>query len=203
MPTIYYNWDVPSDDDYVKDTAAYMRTLGNDIDATLWDINAGTGKVGLHLINKTNFTTAASVTLNNVFSNTYDAYKICASSSQSVYLRYRAAGVDSTGNYHQSGYVSYTPGSVLAFAGSNNSTNIQAFVANSGYRTSATIEVQNPYLAVSTAARTNHQYWDSSNFYSFTLNSLHLPSTQHDGFTIYPNASTISGTVSVYGYRLS
>lgn len=33
-----YDWDEPDDSDYVKDGALAMRTLGNDIDATLYSI---------------------------------------------------------------------------------------------------------------------------------------------------------------------
>jgi hypothetical protein len=34
----YYGWDEPNDSDYVKNGALAMRTLGNDIDATLNEI---------------------------------------------------------------------------------------------------------------------------------------------------------------------
>jgi len=34
----HYGWDEPNDSDYVKNGALAMRTLGDDIDATVWAI---------------------------------------------------------------------------------------------------------------------------------------------------------------------
>lgn len=41
----YYGWDEPNDSDYVKNGALAMRTLGNDIDATLNQIENFKGEI--------------------------------------------------------------------------------------------------------------------------------------------------------------
>jgi hypothetical protein len=61
-----YGWDVPTSTDYVKDGATAIETLGDDIDATLYTINNGSSKVGLHYITSAALT-GGSVTITSAF----------------------------------------------------------------------------------------------------------------------------------------
>jgi hypothetical protein len=167
------------------------------------------GGQGLTHLNSTNFTASSGVAINNVFTSTYQSYKIilsnlvCISSSQTVFIKLRASGVNSSTGYYSAGFFSYTPGSVLGFTGAANDSTVAIATANSTHRTGAIFELQNPQLTVATGFQGSRAYWDGANVYGFGVNGVHLPTTSYDGFEIYPNSSTISGTVSVFGYRNS
>ena len=70
-----YGWAVPTSTDLVKDGATAIETLGDAIDASM-NTALGTKKAGMVLLNTTSFSGVASQSFNNVFTTTYDAYKI-------------------------------------------------------------------------------------------------------------------------------
>jgi hypothetical protein len=113
----------------------------------------------------------------------------------------RTGASDSLTNNYFAGFTAYTPGTVLVFTGAANDASLPVATANSTHRTGAVIEIQNPQLAVATSYQTANNYWDGSNVYGRSTNGNHIATTSYDGFTIYPNSSTMTGTVSVYGYR--
>lgn len=201
-----YGWDVPTSSDYVKNGAVAIETLGDDIDASLFSITGGKN-VGFVHLNSTNFSASSGVAINNIFTSTYQSYKIvisnlsCASSSQTIVLRLRASGTNSTTGYYYSGFYSYTPGSVLVFSGAANNPYFEIATANQTHKTGSIFELQNPFLAVATGVQGQRAWWDGSNVSSFTHNGVHTPTTSYDGFEIAPFGSTMTGTVSVFGYR--
>ena len=67
-----YGWPVPTSTDLVKDGATAIEALGDAIDATVF----GLGASALTLLNTTTFSAVASQSINDVFSATYDNYKI-------------------------------------------------------------------------------------------------------------------------------
>ena len=87
-----YGWDVPTSTDYVKDGAVAIETLGDDIDASLFTITNGKN-VGLIPLNTTSFTAQTAVTIDNVFSATYDNYIIETKFTQSATLEIGRAHV--------------------------------------------------------------------------------------------------------------
>jgi len=169
----------------------------------------GNGRAGFAHLNTTSFSASSGVNINNVFSATYQAYKIvlsnmsCGSSSQNIFMRLRVSGVNAASNYFESGYVSYIPGSVLAFAGNSAVAEVILSTVNATHRAGSVTELQNPALAVATTMQNQRNYYDGSNLYGVGLSMIHTTATAYDGFTIYPGASTMTGTVSVFGYRNS
>ena len=114
--TTNYGWETPDDTDLVKDGALAARTTGSAIDTTLYSINGGTNKVGLHLLNATSFTSAASVSVDNVFTSTYTNYLVqisldSVSTTDNGTMRLRSGGSNVTANNYFFSHVYQSLGS--------------------------------------------------------------------------------------------
>jgi hypothetical protein len=95
--TTYNGWTYPESTDLVKDGATAIQTLADDIDTTL-GVYASSG---LTLINTTSFSAVSSQSFDDVFSATYDNYKIFyrylkATTTSDAQLRMRVSGADNT-----------------------------------------------------------------------------------------------------------
>lgn len=209
--TTNYGWETPDDTDLVKDGALAMRTTGSAIDTTLYTINAGSAKVGMHLINATTFTTASAVSLNNVFSATYDSYRIkflmtSCTANGNLYMHVRAGGTDlSSGNvYAYAGWYAGS-GGASGMAGYNVGGNemIVGYHNNVVPRLTSNIELDLPYVATTTLMTYSGQGYDGSNYVSRNGGGEVVNTGQYDGFTIFPSSGTLTGMVKVYGYRNS
>lgn len=162
-------------------------------------------KPGLVLIATSSFSAASSVSVNNCFSSTYDNYFVtidaAVASAVGIYgrLRMRTAGVDAAA---ASSYVTQETsfyGTTLAAARSSED-NSRFLNFDDDYETSAQITFFGP-------ARPQPTKVLSSAFYGYLSASasqawvVHTPAVSYDGFTFYPSSSTITGSLSVYGYR--
>jgi len=166
-------------------------------DGSAW-ADAGASS-GVTLINTTSFTSESSVIVNNVFSSTYDFYKVYVQSVGSTgadfFTRLAASGTAATG-------ANYSGQLIGAFSTSSNFVSLinqTSFLSgNSGTtRSLFTIELANPGTSVTTAIKANGgiQTIAASNF------GVHSLSTAYDGINIFPGSGTITGTISIYGYR--
>lgn len=201
--TTNYSWTTPDNTSYVKDGASSIRTLGSSVDTTLFGITNGRN-VGLVPLNTTTFSAVSSVSVNSVFSSTYDnylvVYNITASSATVIRQRLRVGGTDNSGsNYLRGGmYVGVFANSV--FSSTNNAT--EAFFTLGS--TSATVgyggvlnfiaPFQTQYTKI-----TSHSGGADMGIGTCVFNGT----TSFDGFTLLPDAGTITGTIRVYGYRNS
>jgi hypothetical protein len=92
-------WPTPVATDLVKDGWEAIKDLGDAIDTTLGVYAPSTS--GLTLLNTTSFSGVSSQTFNDVFSTTYDNYKIIyaaeAGSTVSNTIRLRVSGTDASG----------------------------------------------------------------------------------------------------------
>ena len=203
MPTTTNNgWDIPADTDLVKNGALAIRTLGQDIDTTL-GVYAQSGLVKL---NTTSFSAVSSQAISNVFSSTYDNYKVelsitANSAGPNIQLRFRDSGGDvSTALY---GYRVKNFSSLGAGSDSDTSGRTQTLAFLSAqtlagvYATDLTIF--SPNLA-STTMGVNNGTVEVGNYYTgaFAYNAT----TQFTGFSIISSTGTITGKVSVYGFNL-
>jgi hypothetical protein len=172
---------------------------------------------GLTLLNTTSFTAQSSVSVNDVFSSTYDFYKIIivaenSSAQWQLNLRLRVSGSDnSSSNYYWSGFyqtfASATP--ALNTQGSNglttsfqigNTSNPTATLGNQHI-----VEIGNPFSTSETTFNSAGVGYETSPGVSssnrFTYGGMTSVTTSYTGFTIFPASANISGTVSVYGYK--
>ena len=161
----------------------------------------------VHLHTET-FSAVSSVSIDNVFSSTYDDYRVMmrysASVSSDLFLRYRSGGVDSTNaTQNNRGFIDPNAVAVQNFALVDQNylrINNSATVGNA-----ITMDIQSPfdsgqYTFGSYMAQQNH-FAVSAKFAvgSATI----LTAAQHDGFTFYPASGNITGTLRIYGYRNS
>jgi hypothetical protein len=194
-----YSWPLPDDTDLVKDGAEAIRDLGNAIDTTV----DGLG-VGLVHINTTTFSAVASQSINDVFSSTYDAYRFIfwgtGSTTTTLRMRLRVGGADnSTASSYLSQNVTFDGSSVTAGRAAAGNQADLAVVASS-LKLNVVSDIFDPFKAEPTV-------WTTTNSASKPTTALYLwavthnQSVSYDGFTIYPDSGTITGTISIYGYR--
>jgi len=156
------------------------------------------------------FSAVGSVSLNNVFSSTYDNYRIMITISTSSnndgdqFIRMRNAAADkSTNTYVYSSWIKAAAGSDLSFTSSTNSyvkLGAQDNVEKGGQ--SYCIDIISPFLSQFTRMNCNVTMQnDAGAWGGGALSGLQFENTSFDGFTLHTQNGTFTGTVSVYGYN--
>jgi hypothetical protein len=203
MPnTTNNNWPTPADTDLVKNGADAIRDLGNAIDTTLGVYVPSTP--GLTLINTTSFSAVASQSINDVFSATYDNYRVVMNISQSAAVglafRVRVAGADlTTATYKWSRYFNFSNDGAYASSIDNTASSIDVpgGMADRGF---FVFDIGNPFNAFNTHVQERASFINSSaHSYNFTVSGSVNNTTSYTGFTIFPGSGTFTGTISVYG----
>jgi hypothetical protein len=157
---------------------------------------------GLVLVSSTTATAASAISFDNVFTSSYSNYRITLnitpSASSDIQFRFRTSGTDNTtsnynrqlmyGSYNNTNTTSGASGVTFFYISYANTTNVN--LAN-------TIDVMNPNLSASSWV---HGFYITNIAAGTTVNNFSA-TTVFDGFTIYPSAGTITGTIKVYGYK--
>jgi hypothetical protein len=160
---------------------------------------------GLALITSQSFTSSSAVQVNDVFSSTYQNYKVFitwrASGNNTMRMRFRTSGSDYTGaQYFQIGW-SYS-GTVNE--GDATSSPIgYSDVTGTG---AAEITFYRPNESGNDTAFTTHYTGPKSGawVYGPLIAGGGLRTNRADtGFTIYPDSGNVTGTVRVYGIKNS
>jgi hypothetical protein len=149
------------------------------------------------------FGTAATVSINGVFSATYDNYAIVcdfdsSAADMEIEARLRVAGVD---NSTANSYVFQTLNvNSTTVAGARSTTTAWrigqgASVATNGFNAI----LYRPFLADTTAYLSN-QANSFSSAYLTIRNGTHNQNTSYDGITLLATTGTITGKVTVYGF---
>jgi hypothetical protein len=190
---------------------SYIGVTGT---ATIPQIEVYTGSAwqtpyGLTQVANVSFTSAATVTLDNIFTSTYRSYKIVfgvttKTTNSDVNMQFRRAG--ST----LSGATTYRYSSVRSFATTidtyPNTTGL-GFIASSTLANTQSlyydIEVFDPSTTTDTHFKTRWMAYDSVNFTQTTTQGLYFESGAGncDGMIFTPTAGSVTGFVKVYGYR--
>jgi len=165
------------------------------------DVSAYTAP-GLTLITSESFSAVSSVSVNGCFTSTYENYRVVVEhigSAQGVIrLRYRASGSDdSTSNYGYALYGIQFGGSVAMIANGSGqnlvnislgiSTNHSAFIADIIRPQKNTVT---EYLVTGTASERH-----------FIGSGVFSSASVFDGFSLFPESGTFTGTIRVYGYK--
>jgi hypothetical protein len=179
---------------YLTDTDKVEAYNGTD-----WVSVAPTTSQCLTLINTTSFSAVASQSVNDVFSATYDEYllKVVAECSGSTVLnlRFRVSGADDTSSLYDTQRLRQVSTTV---------SGEQSLTANlAGLNIANT---QNLYLDVSitrpfNATVTTYKSFNANGANQTIAGGIHNSSTSFTGFTVFPAAGTMTGSVSVYGYN--
>ena len=198
--TTNYGFDIPQSTDLVKDGATAIATLGQDID-TAMNTALGTKKAGMVLLNTTSFSAVASQSINNVFTSTYENYKVLFSldittGTPNLTFRFRAAGSDnSTAGYFLFG--DKTGGAVANIA-SLSQTSMLLGVAGTSTN-NGILEIFKPQLTATKAVRASYYYSNNGENYDLFCGTNFT--TSSDGFSLIASSSTMTGTLSVFGYN--
>lgn len=160
---------------------------------------------GLVFITSQTFTSSSAVNLNSVFTSTYANYRVLVSLSMSagsnIAFRFRASGSDdTTANYDNSGrFTGTSVGDINNLGATAWNINI-ANLANKIW----SVDILGPELAAPTTFLGNvYETSLAGAHYSLFWNGAHRASTSFDGFHFSPGSGTITGRVSVFGYRLT
>jgi hypothetical protein len=205
--TTNYGWDIPQSTDLVKDGATAIATLGQDIDTSVYTALGG-NKSGLVLLNTTSFSGVASQSINDVFSASYDAYRVIITKSYNsgsagdLRMRLRVAGSDNStassyirrGYYSAAASLSNTPGVENYFTiGLANTT-------TSNQTNFGVLEFFSPFDTVYTGLSYHAIGVNGSEMISGA--GWHNQTTSYTGFTIFTNAGqNFHGTISTYGFN--
>jgi hypothetical protein len=156
------------------------------------------------------FSGTESISLNEVFSSTYDNYKlVCKITSSATIvdlsLRLRASTTDnSSANYWFTSSLT-TAGSTTYLFTSGTSTAGTSFrlsPVGATYQSKHAIDILNPVSADQTGYLADAFFWSGTSDYGRTVNGgVMTVTTSYNGFTIYPASGTITGTIRVYGYN--
>jgi hypothetical protein len=144
----------------------------------------------------------SGISLNGVFNSTYTNYKIVfdgeASAQVSMRIRFRANGTDATGSNYNVQEIRAQGASIVTERYANSTVGEFANTFSSKMAVEAIIF--NPFGANSTVYMSNvvNQNEGARAYQYFGGHTL---ATSYDGFTLFTSTGTITGTLSVYGYR--
>lgn len=150
------------------------------------------------------FSSCASLSLNGVFSATYDNYMITvrarAASITSINMRLRVGGTDnSTASSYVRQRVEAYGNTITADRNTDTSWGSVAY-SDSVQRSGFSLFVFGPNLAQPTAVRSVNVY-DYQNVSFLDISGTHNQSTAYDGVTIFTSVSSISGLLTVFGFN--
>ena len=170
-------------------------------------------QAGLVLINKTTFSASTYATMDNVFTSSYNMYKIkvnlVASVIDEIRIRFRTGGASgsdhSTSALYKYNY-NYVPigsstGQTHLGASTDNYWQLaSAFAGNTGFG----MEIYNPYEAKNTLGTWEATGSQSGTDYFYSGAGVLEDTTSLTGFGFYleDTAKTLTGDVCVYGYSL-
>jgi len=196
--TTNYGFDIPQSTDLVKDGATAIATLGQDID-TAMNTALGTKKAGMVLLNTTSFSGVSSQSFNDVFSATYDHYKVVLRTTAidtQIFFRLRVAGADaSAANYDRTQILGAT--GTFAFSRADNQTSAAFSLGGATDHAMTVAEINSPFAATQTLMLAECLGDDQA---LLTLGTRHYLTTSYTGFTIFAT-NNFTGTLSVYGYN--
>lgn len=165
------------------------------------------GATGLSLVQaETAFTTAATISANNVFTSTYKNYRIilnCTNGDGSITFKLRASGTDTSTNYY--GIILYgTVGQPFQSAFNALGTD-ELYLADMQSTTDGSgvgiIDVFSPQAAFATNVQGNFYGSSGGSQYWYTNFGRQSDATQFDGFTFLITSVGMTGTYTIYGYN--
>lgn len=148
------------------------------------------------------FTACSTLSLNGVFSATYDNYTVVirsvASSATAINVRLRNSGIDATGSNYL--YELFETTGLVADGTTYTQDKCRVCNASTGGNGDV-VNLYGPYLAQPTLIR-NTGVSSQNGAGMVDVTARHGLSTEYDGFTFFPDSpATISGRVAVYGMR--
>jgi hypothetical protein len=202
--TTNYGFEIPDDTDLVKDGALAMRDLGQDVDTAMFTALNGK-EAGMLLLSTTTFSAVNSVSIpNGTFTSSFKNYHIiinvdsCTSGGVST-LRFRASGVDASGNNYDYALQEFTSGGGPSAVNGVAQTSIRTGFFGNGETFSSIIDLFNPMETLRTSCNiSSNRYFSTGVNGEFGFAGIDL-TTAYDAFTFFNNDMT--GSIRVYGYN--
>lgn len=159
----------------------------------------------LVLVTSQTVSAASSVSVNNVFSSSYQNYRIVINANMTannnVLFRLRASGTDSTTSYYEQEHL-YTG---TTTAGSRSSIGTAwnfVRIDNANLWNNAAYDIYGPNLArVTGGTGSQNRNLSSTTISIMNQSLLHDSTVAYDGFTLSVASGTFSGEFRLYGYR--
>jgi hypothetical protein len=154
--------------------------------------------VGLVLISTTSFSGVSSQPINDVFSTTYDNYRILINATTltgTLTMRFRVAGADSSAASYKMDLYGTTLWTNSAYGGYQESGSTLFNVMAESSPASISLDVLNPFATQKTFLHGQTSQNDRGRSYQGIFDAT----TSFTGFSLIPTTN-ITGTVSVYGY---
>jgi hypothetical protein len=148
------------------------------------------------------FATAATLSLNGVFTSAYDNYVIdmrhvgSSGTATTIDMRFRASGTDASGSNYTRQFI-FAGGTTIS---GDRATSTLARIGSivSTQRSGHTLFAYGPALAQPTAARAvSVEGTDNARILDCAF--THSVSTAYDGFTLIPVSGSFTGLIKVYG----
>jgi hypothetical protein len=182
------------------DVASGMKLL------TPTSIAVGSGSGSVSSTGTVNFSGSSSVSLNDVFSSTYTHYLILtdvigSTTNTDVAMRLRVAGADNSSTQYRRQRV-YGSGTTVGADRATGQTSWSGITyAENTTRMAMQLWVANPFTTLTTTALCVNGGTPQGNLDVITTHFTNDAATSYPGFTIFVGSGTITGTVSVYGYK--
>jgi hypothetical protein len=174
------------------------------VEITPLTISVTGGSGSISATGTVSFTSASAISLNNVFSSTYENYRVLfkgslATGSQNLNLRLRADGSNNTtSNYFYYGVAG--GGITVTSFGSGFQSEVLLGTTSTVDPDFFVLDFMNPQLSSNSTVLVGNYVYSGNG----TIRNLYAAQSQlisFDGFSIYPASSTISGKITVYGYN--
>jgi hypothetical protein len=197
------NWPYPESTDLVKDGATAIENLADAIDTTLGVFVPS--NPGLTLINTTSFSGVSSQSVNDVFSATYDNYKILVdqvgTANSDLDWRFRVSGADDSSAVYCFQFSDITTVSTLVSNRTTNGTSGRITPLNNASRSRTELQCYTPFLTRTTSWYSQSTKTDGTTPTTAIFSGVFTNTTSFTGFTLLPQSGTITGTISVYGFN--
>jgi hypothetical protein len=176
-----------------------------------WGTPAGQG-VALTLIDSHDFSAQASVSRDDVFSNTYENYLIVisnysTSASAHAQIRYRVGGANASGADYSYAFNETLTAGTNNPAGGTGNNQIRLHPLFGGVIGEGLIEiiVCRPFVADATMSILNASLRNAAGAAANRIAGMgmHTLATSYDGFTLFMTSGTMDGSLRVYGLQNS
>lgn len=149
------------------------------------------------------FSAVTTVSLNGIFTSSYDVYRIeydgSSSGANRLNLRLRLSGTDASGATDYDRSMRYASGNNTA-ATDTVGSGAEAVLGYINATGGGSLDVFRPFTAVATHMICHNSYTLNTGTYLYGVN-IHKLATAYDGFSLISASGTITGVVRVYGYR--
>jgi hypothetical protein len=173
-----------------------------------WNGSAWVSPFGSTLLAESVFTSAADVTISNVFTSAYQNYAIfinipTPSTSTQLFAQMSLSGTPAASNYYYASVLSYSNSASIDSQRGHGTVSVMIGNILGTEDVWGTMEVFSPNQARDTTMRFATGGGSGANYTQVSGSCLHSQATAYDGIRFFASGATLTGTIRVYGMRNS